>query len=234
MKSNLSTNFKLVKISYWLLIVLAVLYMVGLPILFTRVSKETRASLKEYLILKAKVNKIVGYLENDERIVLKIFHFVADSITNQNNLEKAAPKRAFEVLNSRSGSCDQQVLLFNQCLNVMHIEAHMVFLFNEDSVSHHTVSEVKLNGKWSMFDPFFNRYFEQSITGKYFSVSELIDKPKEFHPAVIHSDYAKYFVNHFPPVVHQTNKPVGKFKWYLMWIDSYNYFPSLFILNLFI
>jgi len=77
--------------------------MVGLPILFTTVSKETRASLKEYLILKAKVNKIVGYLENDERIVLKIFHFVADSITNQNNLEKAAPKRAFEVLNSRSG-----------------------------------------------------------------------------------------------------------------------------------
>lgn len=222
----------MIKLTYWSAFLLILVHLIGLPVLFVVVSKETQNSLKEYLAMKLKVEELIDKKESEDLSVSKVFRFVADSIKHPSINEKAGPKSAYEVLQTRSGSCDQQVLLLNQLLNVLNIQARMVFLFNEDSVSHHTVSEINLDGRWSMFDPYFNRYFENSLKGQYFSVAQLMDRSEEFHSIIIRDDYAKYFNNKFPPVVHQTNQPKGKFKWYLKWIDAYSYFPGKYFLML--
>lgn len=215
-----------------LLVMMVAVYIFGLPFIFNYTSKETQESLDEYILLKSKVNSLVDYNESEDQIVLKLFRFVVDSIVEPTNFEKTVPKRAIEVLQTKKGSCDQQVLLFMQCLTVMDVEARMVFLFDEDSVSHHTVSEVNVNGKWGMFDPFYNRYFENSLTGKYFSVAEILDRSEEFHPIVIRDNYGLFFKDRYSPVTHQTNKLTGKFKWYTHWINSYCFFPGEYVLNL--
>lgn len=99
-------------------------------------------------------------VKTDSAKAMALFNYVAKTCKQPAAGEN--PKYDFvdEVFEHKTASCDQQVWLLMSLLRVENINAQMVFLYGNDSISRHTVIDVKTTpGNYIMLDPFYNLYF---------------------------------------------------------------------------
>lgn len=106
---------------------------------------------------------------------------------------------AYEILEKGFGACDQKALVLVALAEQAGIEGHLVYLYGYDSISHHTVAELKVNQSWAMFDPYFQHQFWTSAN-TIASVKDIVDqKVKVVNlPLIDSAKYARLFETRYP------------------------------------
>ena len=103
------------------------------------------------------------------------------------------------------GSCDQQAHLLISLAALKGIEGRIIFLFGADSITHHSVAELKIDNNWAMFDPFYDFVYIQKDS-QIASVEYLVENDIEFSDLekISALAYAKLFDKQYPYQVYQT------------------------------
>lgn len=105
-------------------------------------------------------------------------------------------------LYSGLGFCDEQCNTLLSLANAIDIKGRLLFLFGNDSISHHSVCEVKIGNHFGMLDPFYQLTLRNS-RGQIASTQEIIDLPKLFDKSEIpfgisKKDYRHLFGKKYP------------------------------------
>lgn len=88
--------------------------------------------------------------------------WVVDNIAHPQIIGPLPPNRGLseeDLIKSRVGWCNEQSRVFIALCQIAGVPARLCFLFHDNARCGHTVAEVSLEGKWSMFDVTFNLCF---------------------------------------------------------------------------
>lgn len=205
-------------------------YSLGILVVVKFTGIETQKSIREYILLKSFLHDSLKISETgDADRVTAVFNQLRSFIRKPIENEYLTEKTPFEILNSKSGSCDQQSLLFNHLLNCIDIKADVLHLYGCDTVSHHTISCVYINNEPTYWDLFCGHIF-RSENGRFYRFSDLSALEQDFE-GCSSIDYACVYSLQIPFKVASTNVFSDKMKFYKWWIDSYFKFPGKMFLQ---
>lgn len=161
----------------------------------------------EQLAYKPLVDSITHKAENDDQKAMLIYKYVADNTNEPQGNQNPKYNCTYDVLTHKTASCDQQVWLLMALLRVEDIDAQMVFLRGSDSISHHTVANISISGRYVMFDPFYYLYFDNR-ENRLATIDDLIKDPSLLPPAkTLPTGYRDLFSPKYPYKIHSDNKP---------------------------
>ncbi len=138
--------------SILLLIIIITFY--SIPFLFVRFKKLDFAYTVLYSIAKKESDEV----NSQEEKVLKLYNYI------QKHLKKPSKSTSNNIrilgesgkhLVSGQGYCDEQCNTFLSLLNTLNIKGRLIFLYGNDSISHHSVCEIMIDNHYCMFDPFY-------------------------------------------------------------------------------
>jgi len=139
---------------------------------------DNRYLLGERLIYGIIMNKIMNPAESQEKQVSAIEKYVTKYVLNPNPNQPVKDVSRLRIIENGTGFCDQQVNVFLALCEAAGFKGRMVWLFGNDSISHHTVSEVFYEGKYHMFDPFYKQQY-YTRNGEIASVEEIVSQSIE-------------------------------------------------------
>ena len=160
----------------------------------------------EQLAYKPLAESLTEDCTTDSAKAITIYDFVVDNCKQPQGNENPKYSTTYDVLTYKTASCDQQVWLLMALLRVEDIDAQMVFLRGSDSISHHTVAEVKINEKWAMLDPFYSHHYPNN-QGKIASVNDIITGNIPLRDLyAMPESYRNLFAKQYPYKIHSDNK----------------------------
>lgn len=178
-------------------VVLLVFYILPFAVFFT--SRQSPQTLYHFIRFNEIVDSldVKGKTEIEKAIVL--CRYVGAKVRNHKNGDKIDDVSAYEILEKGYGACDQKALVLVALAEYTGIEGYLVYLYGYDSVSHHTVAELKINDSWAMFDPYFQHQFRMSET-KLASVQDVVERKVTVVnlPLIDSADYARLFDSKYP------------------------------------
>jgi hypothetical protein len=196
----------------WGLLVLCVLFL-SFPFALKFASSETQTKVNDQYFLYRESGKLS--LHQDDSLAFSLWKFVANRVENPRPGELVADTGWANVLFRGIGSCDQQAFILISLARSYGLQGRMVFLYGSDSISRHSVAELKVNGRWCMFDPFYGTLLLDE-TGLPFGAAQLIAHPKNLEPVrrVVlpgHSipdeqTYLRLFHNNYPSRIFLDNR----------------------------
>jgi hypothetical protein len=166
------------------------------------------------------VNRAVSFLliaqklktksADQTEMALNIYDYVREMINPPLQTEFINELHPFEVLKKGTGSCDQQAHVIIFIAQAAGLEGRMVFLYGQDGISRHTVTELKINDKWAMLDPYYAYYFKSD--GRILGVAEIADKKVVIDDGknIDGATYTSYFNTNYPAKIHPLKKEKGK------------------------
>jgi len=171
------------------------------PIYVTRFKSDRNFIVGNEILLNLNLSN-KSKKENIEKITRYVVqHFK----TPLKNLTKE--KTFHEMISDGYGFCDQQASTLLALANYAGIRGRLVFLYGEDSISHHSVAEIYID-KWYMVDPFFEVKSGSSFLLP--SIQEVIvnnKKLNQFHydTSLIRQDqYYNLFTPKYPyKIIHE-------------------------------
>jgi hypothetical protein len=170
------------------------------------VNNNNKQFMFEQVAYKPLVDSIIQKAENDDQKAMLIYKYVADNTNEPQGNQNPKYNCTYDVLTHKTASCDQQVWLLMALLRVEDIDARMVFLRGSDSISHHTVAEVDINGKWVMLDPFYSQQYPNN-QGKIASVDDIITGNIPLRDLyAMPESYRNLFAKQYPYKIHSDNK----------------------------
>jgi hypothetical protein len=195
---------KRTKIVIGILAVIVFIYLLPF-IAYLLANKNTKQFMFEQVAYKPLVDRLTQGCTTDSAKAINVYNFVANNCNQPQGNENPKYDNTYDVLTHKTASCDQQVWLLMHLLQLEDIDARMVFLYGYDSVSHHTVTEVKINGKWIMLDPFYFHHYSNN-QGKIASVDDIISGniPLRDYYAMPES-YRNLFAKQYPYKIHSDN-----------------------------
>ncbi len=75
------------------------------------------------------------------------------------------------------GYCDEQCNTLLSLVNTLKLKGRLIFLYGKDSISHHSVCEIKIDNQYCMFDPFYGIIIRDKY-GKIVCVKSIVDRIK--------------------------------------------------------
>ena len=202
-----------------------------LPLLVYAVSPNSRPFIKTQVLFKPLVDSITANAPADSAKAMLLYNYVANTCRKPGPGQNPKYNQAYEVLQNKTASCDQQVWLLMGLLRVADIDAEMVFLYGNDSISRHTVAQVDINKEYIILDPFYNLYFKSELNRNAFAaISELEQRPGIFNQyPTLPDGYAGLYSKKYSYKIHSTNKLHSTAKLYrrLVWFNM-TVFGSLF------
>lgn len=162
--------------------------------------------------------------EREDSLAKRLTDFVAGHIMPPPAAESVSDTGWYHVYKNGIGSCDQMALILIRLARAYGIEGRVVFLYGADSVSGHSIAELRVNGQWAMFDPFYGVSF-RTPAGNIPGVEELVRQPglQQYyfcepvpgHPPPDKENYLKFFEARYPFRVFAENtlSPAQNF-WY--------------------
>ena len=138
-----------------------------------------------------------GKTEPEKAVIL--CEYLGVKVRNHKYGDQIDDIAAYEILEKGFGACDQKALVLVALAEQAGIEGHLVYLYGYDSISHHTVAELKINQSWAMFDPYFQYQFWTSAN-TIASVKDIVDqKVKVVNlPLIDSAKYARLFETRYP------------------------------------
>lgn len=153
-KSGKYTVAKKIIISLSLFFVLFYL----LPFGFQLGPQKIRDYTYRELTYRVIANTVTKKTENDLAIAKSIHTFINRHVHVVSNSPVIDESPFFDLVRG-IGWCDQQSWGMRELLAKKGIPAKLLMLNGYDSISHHSVAEVYLNGQWVVFDPLNNLIF---------------------------------------------------------------------------
>ena len=116
-------------------------------------STHFRESVIEQLVYKALVSKITHGIKSDREKAIKLFDYIDTHVFHKNRMDIAAIDVHFlKHLIRGTGYCDEQALTLMDLARKVSIRARVLYLRGYDSVSHHSVCDLYIDGKFRIFD----------------------------------------------------------------------------------
>ncbi len=158
----------------------------------------------EQVAYKPLVDSLTNGCTTDSAKALNVYNFVANNCNQPTENQNPKYDNTYDVLTHKTASCDQQVWLLMQLLQLKNIKTQMVFLYGYDSISHHTVAAVELTpGRYGMLDPFNKLYFIDG-SGKLASIGDIM-KGNVRAVGTIPPDYFKLYETRYDLKYHSDN-----------------------------
>lgn len=126
-----------------------------LPFVFLLVGRSNI----EHLTFKIIAEKLTIDCENDSSKVIQLYNFVVNKMDYPDNQHDPKDISVYDLLIYKYAFCDQQANVLMSLARFKNIDGRIVFLYGIDSVSHHSVCELKVEGKYRMFGAYFNQMF---------------------------------------------------------------------------
>lgn len=162
-------------ILFFLLVLLLGISFYSIPFILTRYKKLDFTDTVLFSIAK----KITRSANSEEEKVLRLFTYVCKKINKPNQTQEYDTTiLGFngQHLYSGVGFCDEQCNTLLSLANTIDIKGRLLFLFGNDSVSHHSVCEIKIANHFGMFDPFY-QITKRNTKGQIASTQEIINSP---------------------------------------------------------
>lgn len=179
-----------------------------LPFFVFLISRKSPQSLYHFIRLTEIIDDLDFGKLTETRKAIILSRYVGNNVRNHKDGDKIDDVSAYEILEKGYGACDQKALVLLALAEHKGIEGHLVYLYGYDSVSHHTVAELKINNSWAMLDPYFQHQFWLSAN-TLASVQDIVDH--KVHaidlPLIDSANYARLFDTQYPYKVVLTVKP---------------------------
>jgi len=150
-----------------ILFTIILLFLVSL-LLFLPFAPE---KISNFLYRELSYNKIAKLYKGNsyEESIQNLFLYVSEEQSELSNKYLLVDKNSFNDLIRGVGACDQQAFTMMTLLEKLNISNTRL-----RDVQAHTYSEVLLDGKWVIVDPFFS-FYPQDYNNNYFSLDDLKD-----------------------------------------------------------
>lgn len=127
--------------------------------------------ISNFLYRELTYNKIAQFYKGNsyEETVQNLFNYVSYEQLKHSNKYLLEDKNSFNDLIRGIGACDQQAYTLMTLLEKLDVTKTRL-----RDVQAHTYSEVLLDGKWAIADPFFS-FFPQNLNNEYLSLEDLKD-----------------------------------------------------------
>ena len=179
-----------------------------LPFLFIRLKKLDFPYTVLYSIAKQKTKST----RNSEEQIIQLYDFIRNTIkvstttTTKNLLLGESGKH----LVSKQGYCDEQCNTLLTLVNTINHKGRLIFLYGKDSISHHSVCEVEIDGHYCMFDPFYGVTI-RNHRGKLLGVHEIIKNSNlvrslPFNSSISTIKYQALYAKKFPYKITKYNQ----------------------------
>lgn len=201
-----------------------------LPFVVVSVSSKARMFCNNQIAFADIEKKITDNQPNDSAKAIAIYEYVRQNTINPEPDYVIKNLEPLEILNNKIASCDQQSYLIILLSRLANIDGRLIFLRGNDSVSRHSVCELKIDGKYRMFDSYYHLYFNDN-SNSIASVDDIADvKIRESeHNKNMPENYMELYNNRYPYKVFMTNEDSYSKKLAKQALMLYvNTFPSLF------
>ena len=195
---------------YRLLIILPciTIILVCLPIYITRFKSDRNFLVGNEILLNLNLSN-----KSKKESIEKIARYVVEHFKTP--LKNSTKEKPFhEMISDGYGFCDQQSSVLLALANYAGIRGRLVFLYGEDSISHHSVAEIYID-KWYMVDPFLEVNSDPSFLLP--SIQEVILNKKilnqlQYDTSSINQDeYYNLFTPKYPyKIIHENQVKYSK------------------------
>jgi len=143
--------------------------------------------------------------DSDSLKIIKCFKYISNQIKPSGHFIKTKGLDPVEIIEKGYGSCDQQANLLITILEKGDFPGKLVFLYDDDSISLHSVCEIKMGNRLIMLDPFYEVLFYNN-DNMMASLSDIssgnINNPT--YPT-LPNNYLNLFNNDYPKKIFRTN-----------------------------
>ena len=144
--------------------------------------------------------------DSDSLKIIKCFEYVSNKIKPPGHFIKTKGLDPVEILEKGYGSCDQQSNLLITILEKGGFPGKLLFLYDNDSISLHSICEIKIDNRNIMLDPFYGILFYNK-NNMMASLSDIssgnINAPTN---STLPENYLKLFNDKYPKKIFRTNK----------------------------
>lgn len=168
-----------------------------------------------HTVLYSIATKNTCSANSEEDKVLQLYTYICKKIKKPNykqNYDTTILGFNGQHLYSGLGFCDEQCNTLLALANTIDIQGRLLFLFGNDSISHHSVCEIKIANHYGMFDPLYKIILKNS-KGQIASTQEIIDLPRlldkiQIPFGISDSDYRHLFGKKYPFKIVKYNRIV--------------------------
>lgn len=193
----------------FLLLVINIIFY-SIPFLFVRFKKLDFA----YTVLHSLAKKETSTSNSDEEKVIKLYTYITKNIqkpSKTNNNYNLTLGESGKHLLAGQGYCDEQCNTLLSLANTLNFKGRLIFLYGNDSISHHSVCEIKIDQQYCMFDPFYGITIRdhsgklvnvKAITANANLIKQLLPK----NTRVTMNEYNALFTNNHPYKIAKYNQ----------------------------
>lgn len=180
-----------------------------LPFSSLILKKKYRTSFFRHITYTDLYRNTTSKATNDSLRVIQCFDFVCKNVSAQKKHEKVQDLSPLDVFTSGVGFCDQQANLLITLVEKGGLEGNLIFLFGLDSVSRHSVCEIKIQDKYIMFDPFYHLFFFTK-TNTLASIEDIQNRNiQNLENQYIKCSYLNLFADKYPYKIYKRNRTNG-------------------------
>lgn len=192
-----------------------------LPFFLLGLGQNQRDVFFQEYLLNILYGRLTKDAQSDTDKVMKCVDFV--------NHQIAIPKKdilvelPLEVLVNGFGYCNEQTKLLMRLVEKGDFESTLVHLYGYDTISHHTVCEIKIADKFLLFDPFHKLYFNDD-KGDLATIKDIQNNTFTPLPDTpeLPAGYLKLFAKKNPYRIHRRNNIHKKIDgWYYLHKDYF-------------
>jgi hypothetical protein len=165
-----------------------------------------------YIASSIIVNRRIDKNQSDSLKALILFNYVTGHLKYPAKNHLPIDDNCFQILKNQYASCDQQSDVLIYLASLSKLDGRLLFLYGRDSVSRHSVSEIKIGNKYRVFCPYFKKVFYNSsnelATMSDIQNRDLLNKRIVNPPNVklSQTEYYQLFDTLFPFKVFKNNK----------------------------
>lgn len=150
---------------------------------------------------KNLVAKIIKKYDNQAERVTKIFNWTHSNILKVPRGLPIIDDHVWHIIVRGYGTNDQSCDVFSVLCNYAGVDAFFDFIYTKDKKEVMPLAFVRLEGGWSVFDPYSGVYFENK-SGGFASIKQMQDGDAALYSIAVTdkriTDYLKYIANlHF-------------------------------------
>lgn len=185
MKKNL---ILIVVLSFFIFILIPFVPLFGPDLLRDYTHKE--------LVYKVITSKLTNDTNSDREKSLRLFYYVHTHLFIPEN-EKTMDKHPLNDLVRGIGRCDQQSNTLITLARKANIKGRLIFLRGYEKISHHSVNDLYIDGKFRIFDPLYGYLFitEDNNIATFLDIQDrnIEIKSEQFDAMVFFNKDNKYF-----------------------------------------
>ncbi len=144
--------------------------------------------------------------DSDSLKIIKCFEYVANNIEAPGHFIQTKGLNPKQIIEKGYGSCDQQSNLLITLLEKGGFPGKLVFLFDNDSISLHSVCEIKIGDRNIMLDPFYKVFFynknRKMASLSDISIGNIINQSESSVPR----NYLELFNKEYPKKIFRINR----------------------------